>query len=208
MRTAGIAFLMSARCAAMLRRLGRGVGQRVGMLDHALWSRKIHGRPVPRLGGIAIVAGFYVPLVALFVFRSEVGRIFLAEKNQAVGLFVGGILIALLGVYDDLWGAGAKRKFAVQFTVAALLYYLGFRIDSLANPFGEPIALGWAGMPFTLLWMVGVVNAMNLIDGLDGLAGGVGLVPGIAQVLTPLGLGRPLVIPFLPALGGSVVGFL
>src|SRR5258708_8189392 len=208
MRTAGIAFLMSARCAAMLRRLGRGVGQRVGMLDHALWSRKIHGRPVPRLGGIAIVAGFYVPVVELFVFRSEVGRIFLAEKNQAVGLFVGGILIALLGVYDDLWGAGAKRKFAVQFTVAALLYYLGFRIDSLANPFGEPIALGWAGMPFTLLWMVGVVNAMNLIDGLDGLAGGVALVAVATTFLLAPQRRHPPMILFCAALGGSIVGFL
>ncbi len=208
MRTAGIAFLMSALCAAILTPLVRTVAQRLGMLDHALSSRKIHGRPVPRLGGIAIVAGFYVPLVALFVFRSEVGRIFLAEKNQAVGLFVGGILIALLGVYDDLWGAGAKRKFAVQFTVAALLYYLGFRIDSLANPFGEPIALGWAGMPFTLLWMVGVVNAMNLIDGLDGLAGGVALVAVTTTFLIALQRGHPLMILFCAALGGSIVGFL
>ncbi|MEA2696967.1 MAG: hypothetical protein QOI66_1238 [Myxococcales bacterium] len=208
MRTAFIAFLLSAACAAVLTPLVRAVAMRLGVLDHALTSRKIHGRPVPRLGGIAMVTAFYVPLLGLFFLRSEVGRLFLAEKNQAVGLFVGGFLIALLGVYDDLWGAGAKRKFAVQFTVAALLYYLGFRIDNVANPFGGPIALGWAGMPFTLLWMVGVINAMNLIDGLDGLAGGVALVAVTTTFLIALQRGHPLMILFCAALGGSILGFL
>jgi UDP-GlcNAc:undecaprenyl-phosphate/decaprenyl-phosphate GlcNAc-1-phosphate transferase len=208
MRTAFIAFLMSAACAAVLTPLVRNIAIRLGVLDHALSARKIHGRPVPRLGGIAMVTAFYVPLMALFFFRSEVGRLFLAERKQALGLFVGGILIAILGVYDDLWGAGAKRKFAVQFSVAALLYSLGFRIDYLANPFGEAIALGWAGMPFTLLWMVGVINAMNLIDGLDGLAGGVALVAVTTTFLIALQRGHPLMILFCAALGGSILGFL
>ncbi|HEX3694811.1 MAG TPA: MraY family glycosyltransferase [Polyangia bacterium] len=208
MRTAFTAFLMSMLCAAALTPLVRTIALRLGVLDHALSSRKIHGRPVPRLGGIAMVISFYVPLLALYFFRSEVGRLFLIEGNQAIGLFVGGIMIALLGVYDDLRGAGAKRKFAVQFAVAGLLYYLGFRIDNLANPFGAPIPLGWVGMPFTLLWMVGVINAMNLIDGLDGLAGGVALVAVTTTFLIALQRGHPLMILFSAALGGSILGFL
>ncbi|HET6282418.1 MAG TPA: undecaprenyl/decaprenyl-phosphate alpha-N-acetylglucosaminyl 1-phosphate transferase [Polyangia bacterium] len=208
MRTAAIAFVLATACAALLTPLIRTLALRLGVLDHALSSRKIHGRPVPRLGGIAIVAAFYVPLIALNFFRSEVGRMFLAERNQAVGLFMGGLLIAFLGIYDDLWGAGAKRKFVVQFAVAGLLYYLGFRIDAVANPFGEPLHLGWAGLPFTLLWMVGVVNAMNLIDGLDGLAGGVGLVAVITTFLVALQRGHPLMILFCAALGGAILGFL
>ncbi len=96
----------------------------------------------------------------------------------------------------------------MQFAVAGLLYQLGFRIDVLANPFGEPIALGWASLPFTMLWIVGVINAMNLIDGLDGLAGGVALVAVITTFLVSLQRGHPLMMLFSSALAGAIVGFL
>jgi UDP-GlcNAc:undecaprenyl-phosphate GlcNAc-1-phosphate transferase len=208
MRTALVAFVLAIIFGAILTPLVRSVAARFGVLDHALSARKIHGRPVPRLGGIAIVAAFYLPLVALFFFETEVGRLFLAERNQALGLFVGGILIALLGVYDDLRGAGAKLKFLVQFLVAGLVYYLGFRINSVANPFGESIQLGWMGLPFTLFWIVGVINAMNLIDGLDGLAGGVGLVAVTTTFLIALQQGHPLMILLCGALAGAILGFL
>jgi UDP-GlcNAc:undecaprenyl-phosphate GlcNAc-1-phosphate transferase len=114
----------------------------------------------------------------------------------------------LLGLYDDLRGAGAGRKFIVQFAVAGFMYSLGFRIDALANPFGNPLILGWAGLPFTMLWMVGVINALNLIDGLDGLAGGVSLVAVLTTFLMALQRGHPLMMLFSSALAGSILGFL
>jgi len=117
-------------------------------------------------------------------------------------------MIAALGVYDDLRGAGARKKFAVQFAVAGMMYFLGFRVEAIANPFGEAIALGWAALPFTLIWIVGVINAMNLIDGLDGLAGGVALVAVATIFLVSLQRTQPLMILFSAALGGAVVGFL
>ena len=92
--------------------------------------------------------------------------------------------------------------------MAGLLFKLGFRFDVLANPFGEPINLGWANLPFTLLWIVGVINAMNLIDGLDGLAGGVALVAVITTFLVSLQRAHPLMMLFSSALAGSIVGFL
>ena len=96
----------------------------------------------------------------------------------------------------------------MQFAVAGLLFKLGFRFDVLANPFGEPINLGWANLPFTLFWIVGVINAMNLIDGLDGLAGGVALVAVITTFLVSLQRAHPLMMLFSSALAGSIVGFL
>jgi UDP-GlcNAc:undecaprenyl-phosphate GlcNAc-1-phosphate transferase len=96
----------------------------------------------------------------------------------------------------------------VQFLIAGFLYRLGFRIEALANPFGDPIALGWISLPFTLLWMVGVVNALNLIDGLDGLAGGVAFVAVTITFLVSLQRGHPLMMLFSAALAGSIVGFL
>ncbi|HTB57540.1 MAG TPA: MraY family glycosyltransferase [Polyangia bacterium] len=208
MRTAAIAFILSMLCGTFLTPLVRRLAHRFGALDHGRSSRKIHGHPIPRLGGIAIVVAFYVPMVALMLFHGGVGMLFLSEREHVIGLFAGGIMIALLGLYDDLRGANAWKKFLVQFLVAGLLFKLGFRFDLLANPFGDPISLGWANLPFTVLWIVGVINAMNLIDGLDGLAGGVALVAVITTFLVSLQRGHPLMMLFSSALAGSIVGFL
>jgi UDP-GlcNAc:undecaprenyl-phosphate GlcNAc-1-phosphate transferase len=208
MVTAAVAFVLSMLCGTILTPVIRSLARRAGLLDHALSARKIHGRPIPRLGGIAIVIAFYAPLVGLLVFQTNVGELFLAERNHVIGLFVGGLIIALLGLYDDLRGAGAGRKFLVQFLVAGLLYYLGFRFDVIANPLGRPIMLGWMGVPFTLLWIVGVINAMNLIDGLDGLAGGVALIAVVTTFLVSLQRGHPVMVLFSAALAGSIIGFL
>jgi UDP-GlcNAc:undecaprenyl-phosphate GlcNAc-1-phosphate transferase len=208
MRTAAVAFIISMLCGTVLTPLVRTLARRKGLLDHALSTRKIHGRPVPRLGGIAIVIAFYTPLVALLLFHTGVGDLFLSEPNHVIGLFAGGIAIAALGLYDDFRGAGAGRKFLVQFAVAGLMYWLGFRIDVLANPFGAPIALGWASLPFTLLWFAGVINAVNLIDGLDGLAGGVALAAVFTTFLISLQRGHPLMTLFSSALAGAILGFL
>jgi UDP-GlcNAc:undecaprenyl-phosphate GlcNAc-1-phosphate transferase len=208
MRSAAVAFILSIVCGAILTPLVRRFAHHIGALDHALSSRKIHGRPVPRLGGVAIVLAFYAPLVGLLLFHSGVSQMFLAEREKAIGLFVGGLAIALLGVYDDLRGAGAGKKFLVQFAVAGLMYALGYRIESLANPFGTELQLGWASLPFTLVWIVGVINALNLIDGLDGLAGGVALVAVLTTFLISLQRGHPLMVLFSGALAGAILGFL
>jgi UDP-GlcNAc:undecaprenyl-phosphate GlcNAc-1-phosphate transferase len=208
MRTAAVAFAASSMTAAALTPAIRELAHRWGVLDHALTSRKIHGRPVPRLGGIAIVLAFYSPLAALFFANSDVGRRFYADPQKALGLFVGGLAIALLGVYDDLRGSGAGKKFAVQFAVAGFMYWIGFRVDRIANPFGPELNLGWLGLPFTLFWIAGVINAMNLIDGLDGLAGGVALIGIGTTFVFSLIRGDPLMLLFTAALAGSVLGFL
>jgi UDP-GlcNAc:undecaprenyl-phosphate GlcNAc-1-phosphate transferase len=157
---------------------------------------------------VAIVIAFYAPLVGLLLFQTKLGELFVAESDHVIGLFGGGAAIALLGLYDDFRGANAWKKFAVQFLVAGFLYRFGFRIDDLANPFGDPIRLGWASLPFTIFWIVGVVNAMNLIDGLDGLAGGVALVAVTTTFLISVQRGHPLMMLFSSALAGAILGFL
>ncbi len=208
MRTAAVAFILSMLLGTFLTPLVRRLAYRLGALDHARSSRKIHGRPIPRLGGIAIVLAFYAPLAGLLLFHSEVGNMFVAERQHVIGLFVGGLSISLLGLYDDLRGANAWKKFLVQFAVAGLLYFLGFRFQILANPFGDPINVGWLSLPLTLLWIVGVINAMNLIDGLDGLAGGVALVAVVTIFLVSIQRGHPLMMLFSSALAGAILGFL
>jgi UDP-GlcNAc:undecaprenyl-phosphate GlcNAc-1-phosphate transferase len=207
-RTASVAFLASTVVAATATPVLRHLAHRYGLLDHALTSRKIHGRPIPRVGGIAIVVAFFAPLVALLFVNSDVGRQFYAQPEKAFGLFAGGIAIAALGVWDDVAGANARTKFLVQFAVAGFMYWIGFRIDRIANPFGEPLQLGYLALPFTMLWIAGVINAMNLIDGLDGLAGGVALIAVTATFAIALLHHRPLMVLFTAALAGAILGFL
>ncbi len=207
-----ITYFVTFLCALMV-----GIALTLSIRDHALkygWldrinsSRKIHAAPIPRLGGIAVVAGFFAPLFALLFIDSGVGKVFRSSPELIAGLFLGGTSIALLGMYDDLRGAGAALKFLLQFGVAIALYRLGFRIEQIANPFGEPLTLGLVGIPFTLLWIVAVINAMNLIDGLDGLAGGVALFAVATNFILALVRGDVVLCLLMASLGGAVLGFL
>src|SRR6266545_3740396 len=208
MWTANIAFLVSLVAGVVLTPLARSLAHRVGAIDHALTSRKVHKAPIPRLGGLAIVGAFFAPMIALAFTHSDVGDLFYSRREAALGLFLGGAIIAALGIYDDIRGAGAKLKFAVQFGVGGLVYALGYRIDVIANPFGASIELGWLGLPFTLLWIAGVINALNLIDGLDGLAGGVALISIATVFIAAVAAGQPLMMLVSAALAGAVLAFL
>jgi UDP-GlcNAc:undecaprenyl-phosphate/decaprenyl-phosphate GlcNAc-1-phosphate transferase len=202
-----VAFLTSLVVGAVLTLIVRNRAHAYGWFDQAKSSRKIHARPVPRLGGVAIVGGFFAPLCALMLVDSGVGTAFYMQDQLALGLFAGGITVAFLGLYDDFRGAGARLKFTVQFGVAAALYILGFRVEVISTPFG-PIGLGWLAVPFTLLWIVGVVNAMNLIDGLDGLAGGVAFFAVLPNFILAFARGDVVLCLVMAALGGAVLGFL
>ncbi|MCP3104745.1 undecaprenyl/decaprenyl-phosphate alpha-N-acetylglucosaminyl 1-phosphate transferase [Myxococcus sp. K15C18031901] len=203
-----VAFVVSLLVALALTFLVRNQALAWGWLDQANSSRKVHVRPIPRLGGVGIVAGFFAPLCALFLVDSGVGYHFRVHTDLVVGLFVGGAAIAALGLYDDLRGAGARLKFSVQFAVAFGLYALGFRIEVIANPFGPELTLGALSLPFTVLWMVGVVNALNLIDGLDGLAGGVAFFGVSTNFILSLARGDVLMCLLMAALAGAILGFL
>src|SRR5215813_5162942 len=203
-----VAFLCAVTVSTFLTLLVRNRALKYGWVDQAKTSRKIHEAPVPRLGGIAIVGGFFAPLVALSLVDSSVGRTFYSNTDLVSGLFCCGISTAFLGLYDDFRGSGAKLKFAIQFGAAGALYSLGFRIEQIANPVGVPLVLGVLSIPFTVLWIVGIINAMNLIDGLDGLAGGVAFIAVATNFVLALARGEVLLCLVMAALGGAVLGFL
>ena len=207
MNTVVVAFLISLAVAFLLTPMVRDAAIRLGALDHALTSRKIHGRPTPRLGGIAIVVAFYVPLVALFFFDTGVGRLFWSQPQRALALIAGGLAMAALGVYDDLYGSGARIKFTVQILIAALMWWAGYRADVIATPFGT-LELGILGLPFTVLWIVGITNALNLIDGLDGLATGIALAAAATLFWVAFANHRALMSLFMVCLMGGLLGFL
>ena len=207
MQTVVVAFLISITAALVLTPLVRMAAVRFGVLDHALTSRKIHGKPVPRLGGVAIVVAFFVPIVALFFFDTGVGQLLWSQPQRTLALILGSLAIAALGTFDDLKGSGARAKFAIQVLVAALMWWADFRADTIATPFGT-FDLGVLGFPLTILWIVGVTNALNLIDGLDGLATGVALAATGTIFWVSLTNGRMLMALVMACLAGALLGFL
>jgi UDP-GlcNAc:undecaprenyl-phosphate GlcNAc-1-phosphate transferase len=207
LQTVLIAFAVSLVVSLVATPVIRWAATRVGLLDHALTSRKIHGKPVPRLGGVAIVLAFYAPLLALYFLDSGVGRLFWSQPQRALALLLGGLAIAALGVYDDLHGTGARLKFAIQILVASLMWWGGYRIESIASPFGG-FELGLLAFPLTVFWIVGVTNALNLIDGLDGLASGIALTAAATIFWVSWSNGGWMMALFMAALAGGLLGFL
>ena len=208
MRTFLAAFLLAFGVSAALTPLLRRWAIKLGGLDRAGSSRKIHTRPIPRIGGIAIVVGFILPLIGLSFWENDVSTLFFAHPNRVLGLFLGGIAIALLGLYDDIRGADARVKFSVQVAVAIVMYALGYAVCVVANPFGQPVQLGLLSPPLTVLWIVGIINALNLIDGLDGLAAGVAVIVVMLTFAVALTRLDVLMCLFMASLAGAVLGFL
>src|ERR1700722_3020122 len=108
-------------------------------------SQKVGAAPTPRLGGIAIVLGFYAPLIGLLFHNNMVAQRVYEEPQKIWALLVGGLAVFALGLYDDMHGAGARLKFTVQVLVAAAMYAVGFRIDEISVPFAGHLALGSFG---------------------------------------------------------------
>lgn len=203
------AFLLALAAAISLTPVVRDIARRLGTVEAPNTSfRKIHSGAVPRVGGIALVLAFYLPLLGLFLVGSNTGALFTSNTSMAAGLLLGGIPIVLIGLYDDIIGAGAVEKFAIQIAVAIGLYGLGFRIDAVSLPYNIVLELGMLSLPLTILWMVGLINALNLIDGLDGLAAGIAVFAAATIFAVAFANGNLLMMLFMAALAGALIGFL
>lgn len=203
-----ISFLIALGLSTALIPSIKSLARRLRLFDRNLSSRKIHTAQIPRLGGVAIVAGFYAPLLGLLFHDNQVAQRVYQNPGQIWALFAGGLVIFGLGLFDDLRGAGAKLKFAVQLGVAIAMCAAGFRVSMLALPFLGALPLGPFGVPLTVIWIVGVINAFNLIDGLDGLAGGVAFFSIATVFVLAVAGGDVLMSTYMAALGGGVLGFL
>src|SRR5437868_4922951 len=200
-------FLLALLVAALLTPKLRRFAEAKGLLDHPNDSRRVHRRAVPRIGGLAVVAAFYIPLLGMLIYDPDLGEYFLSKGWCAVSFLLGGVTIAALGLYDDLRGANAWQKFAVQFVVAAMLYPCGYAIEEVVLP-GGALQLGMFAFPITVLWIVGIINAINLIDGLDGLAGGVALCAVITNLIVSAMQPHHMMTLCLATLAGALLGFL
>jgi exopolysaccharide biosynthesis polyprenyl glycosylphosphotransferase len=167
--------------------------------------RKIHTKFIPRMGGVGIILGVALGVTfAWIIYPASFHNVSFNLGGVAVGL----LMIAGLGAYDDIKGIGSFGKLVVQFLAASIVISSGLQIEYLSLPFLNPIHLGILSLPLTLLWLVGVTNAFNLLDGLDGLAVGVAAVASATFFCIGVFKGDDILIFTTTALFFSCVGFL
>lgn len=192
-----IAFLVTA----MATPLAIKIAPKIGAMDVPKDSRRMHKKPIPRFGGIAIYAGF----LAAFIYNG----IF---TQQAMGIIVGATLILVLGICDDIKGMPAKVKLLGQIACAAVLYFNTIQIRGMANIL--PIGPWYISFPkliafwVTVLWIVAITNTINLIDGLDGLASGISFISCLSVAYTAYVTSSVEKCQLILSLAGATLGFL
>ena len=198
-----VAFLMAFVIALLMTPVSIWVANKIGAIDIPRDERKIHKRPIPRFGGLAIFVASIIPMILL------------EGQNPSIrAAALGGLLMYLLGAVDDLKQLSAGVKFVGQTAIAVLMYFMGIRIAFITNYFyGGNLHFGVAlSFIITVGWIVGITNAINLMDGLDGLAAGISAIIAcfLAYVAYIHGeiLGMMPVCVALMAVAGGCAGFL
>ena len=179
--------------------IAKTISMKVGAIDYPK-ARGMHQKPMPRMGGLAIVIGFMFTVLLLYRFV-EFG-----ETRKLIGFMIGATMIVVLGMFDDIYDLRARFKFFVQILAALVAIMSGIQIHVVMWPVTK--ALTYLSVPITLLWIVGVTNAVNLIDGLDGLAAGVSSIAALCVMVLCILTGEEMAILLTAALAGSCLGFL
>ena len=201
-------FALAAISAFVLSLLVRWGARRLGVMDSPDDFRKIHGESVPLLGGVAIFGAFFFSLLVGWWWALSGPWQAYAKATDFSPVLYGATLILLLGVLDDAAGIRPILKLLVEAGVAVGMWCLGYRISGVNNPFGPAIELAWLGLPVTVFWFLGCMNAINLIDGLDGLAAGVVLFASGTLFMTSLLFGNFAGALLAVVLAGATLGFL
>ena len=180
----------------------KNFAHKVGAIDVPKDARRMHKKPIPRLGGLAIYGGF---LCSILIFGQ------LDETMLCV--LLGAAIIVALGIFDDVLALGAKLKFVVQIVAAAIPVCIGdlqMGLFTNLNPLSDTpfVHLGILAVPVTIIWIVGITNAVNLIDGLDGLAVGVSSIAAITMLAVALLTGNMPIAITMAALAGACIGFM
>jgi UDP-GlcNAc:undecaprenyl-phosphate/decaprenyl-phosphate GlcNAc-1-phosphate transferase len=201
----GISLLFSFALTWCVRNLAMGRG----WVAPPIQDRDLHETPLPRFGGVPIFLSFLiavgVTLLASLRFPALVTGL---SIRTLLTVLVPATLVFLLGLYDDIHSIGPYTKFAVQGIAAIMLFAGGLRILDLPVLFGARHLAWYIGLPITVLWVIGITNAFNLIDGLDGLAAGSALFSTFIVFIVAISNGSSPVSLLTIALAGAILGFL
>lgn len=179
----------------------KSLAEKVGAVDVPKDGRRMHDHPIPRMGGLAIFLGFLLSTL-----------VFVPLTTPLRGMLLGGVIIVVLGIIDDIHALPAMPKFIVQIIAALIAVLHGNVIEVLSNPnvfSADPYwVLGPWAIPISVIWIVAITNAVNLIDGLDGLAVGVATISSLTMLVIAMLVSDNMVALMMAALAGSCIGFL
>ncbi|MCX7903804.1 MAG: undecaprenyl/decaprenyl-phosphate alpha-N-acetylglucosaminyl 1-phosphate transferase [Caloramator sp.] len=193
-------FLVSFVFSFILTPIVKRLAFKINAIDIPKDDRRIHNKPIPRIGGLSILLAFIVSSYMFLIF----------DKN-IIGIILGAVVIFIGGFLDDLYNLKPKQKLIFQIIAALILIAFDVRVKYITIPFtkaGESLFIGNIGTLITLLWVVGITNAVNLIDGLDGLAAGVCFISSLSLFVVSLISGRSTAIVLTLILSGACLGFL
>jgi UDP-GlcNAc:undecaprenyl-phosphate GlcNAc-1-phosphate transferase len=201
-----IAFLVSVTVVLWSIPDVKTIGLKLGIVDRPN-ARKIHQRPVVRVGGISIFAG---TIAALFIVWRLGGFAQVPDDKQLeiLGVAAGGIAFFFIGLADDLFQLSAISRLIMQVFVATACWFMGVQIEFLSSPLDGLIYVGWLSLPITIIWLVGMANAINWIDGVDGLAAGVSGIAAVVMSIVTLFMHQNGAALIAAALAGGALGFL
>nr|MDP9360539.1 undecaprenyl/decaprenyl-phosphate alpha-N-acetylglucosaminyl 1-phosphate transferase [Acidobacteriota bacterium] len=197
-------FIASAMTSFITTAAVKRIAEEVGAIDRPN-KRKLHAAATPRLGGLAIIFGFGFPLMLLAA-NARAAELVSKNLTYLFAVLASGSLIVGLGVYDDLLGSDAPKKFLVQTVAAIILVSFGFQFSSISIA-GYTVQLGILGSVVSVVWIVGVINAVNFIDGIDSLATLVAITIAVAFCVIAVFRADVFSIVIMTALAGSLIGF-
>lgn len=180
-----------------------------GFVDVPKDSRRVHAKPMPRIGGLAIVISMLIGLSLYCLITMGTASVELTNKFLAY--VIGAIIISTMGFIDDAVNLRARFKFIFQLLAASIIYFAGISIEGIKIPFiyTDLIDFGFLSFPITLIWVIGITNAVNLIDGLDGLAAGISAISATALLTIFITTSQSLdAILITAVLVGATLGFL
>ena len=194
------AFFVTGILSFLLTPPVKRLAHRIGAIDVPKDARRMHKKPIPRLGGLAI----YISVVIV--------SLVLGQWNmQNFTILIGSAIIVVLGIFDDRNALSAKFKFGIQLIAAAIPVVFGnLRIELITNPnlFSGELYVKFGALAITIIWIVAITNAVNLIDGLDGLAVGVSAIACMTMLAVSLLIGEVPIAILLAVLAGACVGFM
>ena len=195
-----IAFISAVIISFVMTPPARKLAIKVGALDVPKDPRKIHDKPMPYFGGLAI----YISIMACMF-------VYMPHTTTNIHIMVGATIIVLTGIVDDMYDMPAKIKMLMQIIAAVVAIRGGVHIHFITNPLsdtGMSYLLSWLSYPITLVWLVGITNTINLIDGLDGLASGVASIAATTLLFTASKMGYDFIVLQCAIIAGASLGFL
>ena len=193
-----IAVIFAALMAFVTTPIVRVIAFRIGAVDDPRRDdRRMHKVPTPRLGGLAIFFSFVISV-----------SLFYGVSNFTLSMIAGAFLLIIVGIIDDVRPVKSVLKLLVQIAAAGLVVWQGGVLIERVNIFGGYIQFGYFAVPLTIIWIVGLTNAINLIDGLDGLSCGISTISALSLLIVTILLGEFQIALLIAIIAGACVGFL